>query len=81
MCSSDLAGFAATEPGQKDIALNMIRAVEQHSFGSSTQSVRKLLEAIYENQRIAILQTGGSALVDWVEEMELRGQPPIIYGI
>ena len=76
-----MAGFAATEPAQKDLALNMIRAVEQHSFGSSTQSVRILLETIYEKQRVAILRTGNSPLVDWVEEMELRRQPPIIYGM
>jgi hypothetical protein len=76
-----MAGFAASEPAQKDLALNMLRAVEQHSFGSSTQSVRMLLETIYEKQRAGILRTGGSVLVDWVEELELRGQPPIIYGI
>jgi hypothetical protein len=76
-----MAGFAASEPAQKDLALNMLRAVEQHSFGSSTQSVRMLLETIYEKQRVGILRTSGSVLVDWVEEMELRGQPPIIYGI
>jgi hypothetical protein len=76
-----IAGFAATEPAEKDLALNMIRAVERHSFGDCTQSVRILLEAVYEKQRIAILRSGDSSWVDWVEEMELRGQPPIIYGI
>lgn len=76
-----IAGFAASEPAEKDLALTMIRAVEQHSFGGCTQSVRELLEIIYEKQRVAILRTGDSTLVDWVEEIELRGQPPIIYGI
>ena len=76
-----IAGCAACEPAEKELALNMIRAVEQHSFGGGTQSVRKLLEVVYEKQRVAILNTGDSSLVDWVEEMELRGHPPIIYGI
>jgi hypothetical protein len=76
-----MAGFAATEPAEKDLALTMIRTAEQHSFGSCTQSVKRLLEIIYEKQRVAILRTGDSSSVDWVEEMEQRGQPPIIYGI
>lgn len=76
-----IAGCAATEPAEKVLAVNMIRAVEQHSFGSCTQSVRILLEVVHEKQRVAILRTGDSTLVDWVEEMGLRRDPPLIYGI
>jgi hypothetical protein len=76
-----LAGFATVDVGEKDLALSMIRAVEQHSYGGCTQSVRRLLETVYEKQRAALLRTGDSTSVDWVEEMELRGQPPLIYGI
>jgi hypothetical protein len=76
-----IAGCAANEAAEKDLALNLITTVEQHSFGGCTQSVRRLLEVVYEKQRVAILRTGDSSLVDWVEEMELRGHPPIIYSI
>ena len=76
-----IAGCAATKPAERDLALNMIRAVEQRSFGSCTQSVRIYGEVVYEKQRVAILRSGDSTLVDWVEEMELRGHPPLIYGI
>lgn len=76
-----LAGFATIEPVEKDLVLTMLRAVERHSYGGCTQSVRMLLETIFEKQRVAMLRTGDSSSVEWVEEMELRGQPPIIYGI
>jgi hypothetical protein len=76
-----IAGIAAMEPAEKDLASHIIRAVEQYSFGGCSQSVRIFLENIYEKQRVAILSTGDSNLVDWLEEMELRGRPPIIYGI
>lgn len=75
-----IAGYAASEPEKKDLALNMIKAVEQHSFGGCTQSVRGLLEVVYEKQRAAVLMNE-STFVDWVHEMEVRGYPPIIYGI
>lgn len=76
-----LAGFATGDLAEKSLAVDMMRAVERHSYGGCTKSVRMLLETICEKQRVAILRTGDSTSVGWVEEMELRGQPPIIYGI
>lgn len=76
-----LAGVETTDPAEKDLALTIIRAVEQRSYGGCTQSVRSLLEMVYGKQHAAVLRMGDSTSVDWIEEKELRGHPPIIYGI
>ena len=76
-----MAGFATNDPAEKNLALSLIKMVERHSYGGSTESVRRLLEAIYGKQRAAILQTGDCVSVDWVEEMELSGQRLVIYGL
>lgn len=76
-----LAGVFATDEGDKEMALNLITAVEPHSFGGSIQSVRAVLQAIYNKQRTAILETGVATSVDWVEEMESSGQRLIIIGL
>lgn len=76
-----LAGVFAANQGDKETALNLITAVEPHSFGGSIQSVRIVLQAIYNKQLEARLQTGVTTSVDWVEEMELSGQRLIITGL
>ncbi|KAF4633729.1 hypothetical protein G7Y89_g4387 [Cudoniella acicularis] len=76
-----MAGFATRDVSEKDIALCLIKTMERHSYGGSTESVRRLLEVIYEKQRSAILRTGLTNEVDWAQEMELTGQQLIIYGL
>lgn len=76
-----MAGFASKDMSEKELALNLIRIVEQHSYGASTESVRRLLETVLDRQRDAILRTGTANEVDWVEKMELTGQQLIIYGL
>ena len=76
-----MAGFATKDPAEKDLALSFIRTVERHSYGGSTESVRRLLETIYEKQRAATLQIGDCDCVHWMNEMELTGQRLVIYGL
>lgn len=76
-----MAGFAATNPADKDLASNLLRAVERHNYGGSTESVRKLLDNIYEKQQAALMSMGNATPVDWIEEMEMSGERLIIYGL
>ena len=76
-----LAGFAMQDPGEVEAALSMLKMIERHSYGGSTESVRRLLERIYEKQNAAILRTGTASSVDLVKEMELSGQKIIIYRL
>lgn len=76
-----MAGFATEDPNEKQEVLGLIKAMEKHSYGSSTESVRKLLQSITEKQRVALIQNGTANYVDWIEEMEKSGQKLIIYGI
>lgn len=76
-----MAGFATRDPQEKNLCLGLIRAVERLSYGRTTESVRELLEKIYEKQRAAILASGDASSVDWIEEMDLSGQRLIIYGL
>jgi hypothetical protein len=74
-----MAGFASKGPNEKEEALEIIKTIEKHSYGSIMESVRMLLETVKEKQRAAILQTGRASAVDWLEEMEKNGL--IIYGL
>ena len=76
-----MAGFATNDPNEKDLALNMIKIIERHSFGGSTEGVRRLLETVYDKQHTAISRAGTASSVDLIEEMESSGQRLIVYGL
>jgi hypothetical protein len=67
-----MAGFATKDPREKEV-LNIMRIIDGQSYGSSTESVRRLLETILEKQRAAIMRAGTASSVGWVEEVEKNG--------
>jgi hypothetical protein len=75
-----MAGVATSEPQENGLCLGMVGAVERLSYGRTTESVREVLEKIYEKQQAAMVASGDAFSVDWVEEMEVSGQPSTIYG-
>ena len=76
-----MAGFCTRNPVEKDTALRFMIEVEKHGYGGSPDSVRRLLQNIYEKQHIAVMQTGNANSVDWIDEMEQSGNRLIIYGL
>lgn len=76
-----IAGFSTRDPNEKEMALNFMIEIEKHGYGGSTESARKLLQTLYQKQRVAVLQMGDASSVDWIEEMELSGQRLVIYGL
>lgn len=76
-----MAGFATKDLNEKQVALDLIIAVEQHNYRGSTESVKKLLQKVYEKQRSATMDMGNANSVDWVEEVENSAQRLIIYGL
>jgi hypothetical protein len=75
-----IAGFAVSENLLKQLALHIIKIVEQSRFGGCIQGVRIFLEEIYQQQYTAAPGDSRPSSVDWVQEMERQGQL-IIYGI
>lgn len=73
-----MAGIAANNQTDKELALSLMKTVERNIYGGYTSTVRKLLETVYEKQQIASVQTGDASSVDWVEVMELSGQKFIL---
>lgn len=76
-----MAGFCTRDPAEKETALRFMMEVEKHGYGGSTDNVRRLLQVLYEKQRVAVMQSGNADAVDWVDEMERSGQRLIIYGL
>ncbi|QSZ35304.1 hypothetical protein DSL72_008173 [Monilinia vaccinii-corymbosi] len=76
-----IAGMASKVKEEKQIALDLIRNLEETSFGSNTTTTRKLLETIYAKQEAAIAQTGTDLGVSWIEELESSLEPLIIFGL
>lgn len=76
-----MAGFCTRNLAEKDTALRFMIEVEKHGYGGSTDNVRRLLQTIYEKQRVAVMQTGNANSVDWVDEMERSGHRLIFYGL
>jgi len=74
-----MAGFLTSELGEKEEVLKLMRKIEDHSYGASTESMRRLLEIVIEHQMMAILRTGTANSVDWIEEMETNGF--VVYGL
>lgn len=79
--SLSIAGLATKDPREKALAIEMIRTIERHSHSRIIESVRVLVEAMYEKQRVATLASGDPSSMDWVEEVESSGQRLIVYGV
>lgn len=73
-----MAGFATKDPGEKQMVLDLLLAVQQQESRASTESARNLLQKLYEKQRSAMMETGNANSVDWIEEAKKSGQRFII---
>ncbi|KAF5878013.1 uncharacterized protein Bfra_000179 [Botrytis fragariae] len=76
-----MAGMASRVKEEKQSALEFLRRLEETSFGSNTNTTRKLLASIIEKQEEAIAQTGNHLCVSWIEELELSGLQLIMVGL
>ena len=76
-----LAGFCTRNVTEKDTALELMAEVEKREYGGVADTLRRLLQTIYEKQSVAVAQTGDASSVDWVDEMERNGPRLIIYGL
>ncbi|KAB8302001.1 hypothetical protein EYC80_005454 [Monilinia laxa] len=76
-----LAGMASKIKEEKQIALDLMKSLEETSFGSNTTTTRRLLVKIYEKQKAAVAQTGNALGISWIEELESSGEPLIILGL
>ncbi|TGO21251.1 hypothetical protein BPAE_0231g00110 [Botrytis paeoniae] len=76
-----MAGMASRVKEEKQSALEFLRKLEKTSFGSNTNTTRKLLASIIEKQEIVIAQTGNHLCVSWIEELESSGQQLIMVGL
>jgi hypothetical protein len=57
-----MVGFSAKDPNEKDEVLNIMKAIEKHSYGSNAESSRQLLETIIEKQHMAVKQPAQQTL-------------------
>lgn len=69
-----MAGFATQDLVEKQAVLDLLLTIETRDYRGSTESTRSLLQRLYEMQETAIREFGHSDSVDWVEEMQRRGQ-------
>ncbi|KAH7364485.1 fungal-specific transcription factor domain-containing protein [Rhexocercosporidium sp. MPI-PUGE-AT-0058] len=76
-----MAGFCTRNAAEKETALRFMMEIEKNGYGGSTDNARRLLQTIYEKQRLAVMQMGNANSVDWIDEMERSGQRLIIYGL
>lgn len=76
-----MAGMVSQVKKEKHGALDVLRKLEETSFGSNTRITRELLASIIEKQNIAIAETGNQLCVSWFEEMQASGKQLIMMGL
>ncbi|TEY73369.1 hypothetical protein BOTCAL_0079g00270 [Botryotinia calthae] len=76
-----MAGMVSQVKEEKYSALDVLRRLEETSFGSNTRITRELLASIIEKQNIAIAETGNQLCVNWFEELDACGKQLIIMGL
>jgi hypothetical protein len=76
-----MAGFASQDGVQKRTALELIQRMEEVSMGKNTRAVRRLLEAIYNQQNERFMTTGQSLDVDWRELMVKEDIVVVNFGL
>ena len=76
-----MAGCAAATASDKTLARDLIHRMEQESVGKNTRATRKLLEAVYEQQKASLSSTDQSKEVDWVQVMKDSGLQVVNYGL
>ena len=76
-----VAGFATMQPDLKVQALNIIKAYEGQGIGQNTYTTRRLLTAVYEEQR-GVGEAGGRMEdVDWLRVARDRSLTVVNCGL
>jgi len=76
-----VAGFVATDGGQRMSSLDLLRVMEKKSIGQNTGTTRRALAAVYEKQNEQFMNTGQSLDVDWMEVMADRDLMVVNFGL
>jgi GNAT superfamily N-acetyltransferase len=76
-----IAGYATTQPDVKIQALDIIKAFEGHGIGQNTFTTRKLLSAVYEEQRKVAESGGRMEDVDWIKVARDRSLTVVNCGL
>ena len=62
-----MAGYAASDGGQKATALELIECMQKDSIGRNTSATKKALGLVYEKQNERFMTTGQSLDIDWMD--------------
>lgn len=76
-----LAGVTSKISAEKTAALEMMAAMEKHSYGENTTTTRRLLKAIHDRQQAVVAEGHQLTEVDWVEEMRMRGLQLVMWSM
>lgn len=76
-----MAGIATTQPDAKIQALDLMKAYEGSGIGQNTYSARRLLTAVFEEQRRVADVGGRIEDVDWVTVARERGLTVLNFGL
>lgn len=76
-----LSGVVSRKKDEKALALKLMAALEQQSYGGNTATMRRLLETIYEKQQAATRNGEHDLAVDWVEVMKMSGLRLVMFGM
>ena len=76
-----MAGFATTQPDIKIQALDIIKAYEGTGIGQNTYTTRRLLTAVYEEQRRVVDAGGRLEDVDWLRVARERSLMVVNCGL
>lgn len=76
-----MAGFATTQPDAKIQALDIIKAFEGTGVGQNTYTMRRLLSAVYEDQRRMANAGRRMEDVDWLAVAKERSLTLVNCGL
>ncbi|KUJ22518.1 uncharacterized protein LY89DRAFT_728652 [Mollisia scopiformis] len=73
-----IAGFTSKDQTEKQMVLDLLLAIETQDYRGSTDRARRVLERLYEKQRLATMELKNPNSVDWTEEVQRSGNIFII---
>ncbi|KAK5173413.1 uncharacterized protein LTR77_002094 [Saxophila tyrrhenica] len=76
-----IAGYATTQPDLKIQALDLMKAFEGQGVGQNTFTTRRLLGAVYEEQRRRVEGGGRMEEVEWMRVARERGLGVVNCGL
>lgn len=76
-----LSGVVSRKWDEKALALKLMAALEQQSYGRNSATMRRLLETIYEKQQAIADNCSEHLNVDWIEVMRMSGLRLVMFGL